>query len=413
MTWPRVTHVELPWTVSPDVPMSARARARIPSSYQSAVVPGIADATFELTSDLAARLSEASGAVARFDAGPASALLPFAPLLLRSESSASSRIERLTASARALMEAEFFAASPRDAAGMGTPGHGVSSPRIKGNAPLIVANAKLMAAAANIGGDLGVEGLLAMHDVLLRPSAPDIAGKLRDGAVWIGGDDLSPAGAFFVPPTLDDVPALIEDLLAFLRRDDLPAIAKAAIAHAQFETIHPFADGNGRTGRALVHVVLADAGLCANAVLPLSARLLQDTAGYFVTLDEYREGRPGPIVELFARSAIEAAELGTWAAGELESIRDDWHALVTGRAGTPDAPLADAFLAQPIMDVDYAAEAAGCSATAARRALERLETAGIVIGYQAGKRRRAWRAPDVLDLMDRVASGLGRRDVPR
>lgn len=160
-------------------------------------------------------------------------------------------------------------------------------------------------------------------------------------------------------------------------------------------------------GRALVHVVLADAGLCANAVLPLSARLLQDTAGYFAILDEYREGRPGPIVELFARSAIGAAELGTWAAGELESIRDDWHALVTGRAGTPDAPLADAFLAQPIMDVDYAAEAAGCSATAARRSLERLETAGIVIGYQAGKRRRAWRAPVVLDLMDRVASGLG------
>lgn len=398
MTWPHVTHEELPWTVSPDVPMSARARARIASSYRCAVVPDIAAATFDLTSEVAAHLSEASGAVARFDAGPASALLPFASLLLRSESSASSRIERLTASARALVEAEFFAAS---------------SSRAKGNAPLIVANAKLMAAAADAGGDLGVEGQLAMHDVLLRPSAPDIAGKWRDGAVWIGGDDLSPAGALFVPPTADAVPALIEDLLAFLRRDDIPAIAKAAIAHAQFETIHPFADGNGRTGRALVHVILADAGLCTNAVLPLSARLLQDTAGYFATLDEYRKGRPGPIVELFARSAIEAAELGTWAAGELESIRADWRELVTGRAGTPDAPLADAFLTQPVMDVEYAAEAAACSTTAARRSLERLESSGIVIGYQAEKRRRAWRAPDVLDLMDRVASGLGRRDLPQ
>ena len=145
-------------------------------------------------------------------------------------------------------------------------------------------------------------------------------------------------------------------------------------------------------------------------MLPLSARLLQDTAGYFHTLDAYRRGHPEPIVELFARAAVEAAGLGTWAAGELASIREDWRALVTGRAGTPDGALVDALLAQPVMDVAFAADAAGCSVTAARRSLERLEKSGIVIGYQAGKRRRAWRAPDVLDLMDRVATGLGRRN---
>ncbi|MFD5867488.1 Fic family protein [Corynebacterium sp. NPDC060344] len=395
-----MTFEKLPWSVNPDVPMSARARARVPSSYESAVVPSVADAEFRLSSELAASLSEASAAVARFDAGPASALVPFAPLLLRSESSASSRIERLTASARALVEAEFF----------GMPHGDVPGPRIKGNAPLIVANAKLMAAAASIGGDLGVDGVLAMHDVLLRPSAPDIAGTFRRGAVWIGGSDFGPSGALFVPPKAADVPGLVDDLLRFMTRDDLPAIAKAAIAHAQFETIHPFADGNGRTGRALIHVVLADAGLSSNAVLPLSARLLRDTGGYFDTLNEYREGRPEPIVELFARAAIEAAELGTWAAAELESIRGDWHGLATGRAGTPDGALVDALLAQPVMDIGFAADVAGCSPAAARRSLERLESAGIVIGYQAEKRRRAWRAPDVLDLMDRVASGLGRRD---
>lgn len=410
MAWPRVTHEVLPWTMSADVPLSARAKSRIPDAYESAVVPRIAEATFELTSELATRLSEASSAVARFDAGSASALLPFAPLLLRSESSASSGIERLTASARALVEAEFFLQAP---VGTGAPGgtaRGASAPRMKGNAPLVVANAKLMAAAAEIGGDLGVDALLAMHDVLLRPSAPDIAGIWREGAVWIGGDDLSPAGALFVPPKVDDVPDLVDDLMAFVKRDDVPAIAKAAIAHAQFETIHPFSDGNRRTGRALIHVVLADAGLCANAVLPLSARLLQDTAGYFETLTAYREGRPEPIVELFARSAIEAADLGTWAAAELASIRDDWRDLATGRSGTPDLALVDALLAQPVMDVPFAAMVAGCSDAAARRSLERLAEAGIVIGYQAGKRRRAWRAPDVLELMDRVAAGLGRRD---
>ena len=270
MTWPRVTHESLPWSTSPDVPMPARARSRIPSSYESDIIPTVADAALELTSEQAASLSEASA------------------------------------------------------------GRRASGPGIKGNAPLIVANAKLMAAAA--------------------------------------------------------------------------------IAHAQFDAIHPFADGNGRTGRALVHVVLADAGLCSHAVLPLSARLLHDKAGYFGTLDEYRDGRPGPIIELFARSAVEAAELGTWAAAELESIRGDWHRLVTGRAGTPDATLVDVLLAQPIVGVEFAAEAADCSSVTARRSLERLEGAGIVIGYQATKRRRARRAPGVFELMDRVDSGLGCSD---
>ena len=166
--------------------MPARARSRIPSSYESAIVPTVADAALEFTSEQAASLSEASAAVARFDAGPAAALLPFAPLLLRSESSASSRIERLTASARALVEAEFFADPSFGGGVAGSAGRRAGGTRIKGNAPLIVANAKLMAATASTGGDLGVDGLLAMHDVLLRPSASDIAGTWRDGAVWIG-----------------------------------------------------------------------------------------------------------------------------------------------------------------------------------------------------------------------------------
>ena len=97
MTWPHVTFEKQDWVVDPGLPVSLRARARIPSSYDSAVVPAISESKFELTSALAADLAAASAAVARFDAGPASALPPFAPLLLRSESSASSRDGSLSA----------------------------------------------------------------------------------------------------------------------------------------------------------------------------------------------------------------------------------------------------------------------------------------------------------------------------
>lgn len=119
------------------------------------------------------------------------------------------------------------------------------------NAALIAANTRQMAAAIEHSGAT-VEGILGMHRVLLAESAPDIARAFRQQPVWIGGSDHHPGGAFFVPPHQRHVAGLVADLEAFMARLDLPVLAQTAIAHAQFETIHPFADGNGRTGRVLI-----------------------------------------------------------------------------------------------------------------------------------------------------------------
>jgi Fic family protein len=96
----------------------------------------------------------------------------------------------------------------------------------------------------------------------------------------------------FNPPHHDHVPVLIDDLVAFARRTDIPLLTQAAVAHAQFETIHPFPDGNGRTGRALIHSMLRGHGLTHNVTVPVSAGLLTDTSAYFDALTAYREGEP-------------------------------------------------------------------------------------------------------------------------
>ena len=80
---------------------------------------------------------------------------------------------------------------------------------------------------------------------MLATTTPGIAGKLRDLQNWIGGNRFNPGQADFVPPPPEYVPNLMKDLAAFLNRSDMPALVQAAIAHAQFETIHSFADGNG------------------------------------------------------------------------------------------------------------------------------------------------------------------------
>ena len=391
--WPRPGHETLPWTSRMAEFLTPRQRALLPSTYEAAVVPEIADAALTLPTRLAAAEADAVAAVSRFDSDAASALLPFTPLLLRSESSASSRIERLTVSARRLMEAELFETG-------------------RGNAALVVANTRAMTAASSIRPPLSLDSLLSMHRALLESSAPDDAGALRREPVWIGGSELSPAGALFVPPRHERVPEALEDLFAFTRRTDLPPLTRTAIAHAHFETIHPFVDGNGRTGRALIHVLLSWAGLTPHAPLPLSAVLLADVDSYFRSLDAYRCGEPLVIVELFIEAAARAAALGRSAGRRIGRTVEAMLERSPGRAGTPDRAIIELLARRPVLDAGSAATAVGVSEAAARRSLERLEAAGLLRGYLIGPHRRAWRSPEILDLMDDVASAPGRRARP-
>lgn len=387
--WPAVGYETLPWRTRYPEALTARQRAALPATYESAIVPEIADLTLGFPGEQQAAEAVAVSEIARFDSAVGAALLPWTSLLLRSESSASSRIERLTSSARKVIEEEYFG-------GAG------------GNATAVVANGHAMREATSIDGPLDLDALLAVHRTLLEHVEPTIAGHLRTEPVWIGGADHAPVDALFVPPAHNRLEPALTDLLAFAARTDIPPLARIAVTHAHFETIHPFADGNGRTGRALIHLLLRRAGLIHSAPLPLSAVLLSDTAAYFETLDAYRTGDPLPVIDLVTRAAVAAADLGASAGAELQRIHDDWQRRVTGRAGTPDRALATLLIGQPVLDVASAAAGLDLNPQTARRALARLEDAGIVIGYQVARGRRAWRAPDVLDLMDRTTSSIRR-----
>ena len=388
MNWPRVETETLPWSPAPDS-YPRRAAKRMPREYEAAVVPKIAAQQLTLSDETRALVEQATVAAVRFDTTDAHRVVPFTPLLLRSESAASSRIEQLTSSARKVLEAEVTG-------------------RGRGNAALIAANTRQMEAAVE-RARASVDGIVEMHQILLADSAPEIAGVLRNAQVWIGGSDYSPAGAMFVPPHKRHLGELMADLGEFMARDDLPALAQAAVAHAQFETIHPFADGNGRTGRALVHVVLRERCLTTSSALPLSAGLLTDTAGYFAALDAYRSGDVDRIVQLFARAAIDAAERGSWLAAELVALREEWNEQLTARADALAWRVLDLLLQRPVLTTAAVSAEFGVSAETARNALERLEVDGIVISAQLDKRQRGWRSPDVLALLDEFADASGRR----
>ncbi len=205
MHWPSISSRVVPWSSQPEgiATTSRRARRGIPTTYRPAVVPEIATVPVELPGDVAADLDDATRLLTAFDAGGAGEVAPFASILLRSESAASSHIENLTSSARALAEAAIGAGD-------------------RTNAVAILANVRTMQAAMDLAGDLDVASVLSMHRALMTGQQRVGPGRWREEQVWIGGSGLHPGDAEFVPPVAAEVPPLMDDLVAFLDRDDVP-----------------------------------------------------------------------------------------------------------------------------------------------------------------------------------------------
>lgn len=335
-------------------------------------------------------LEEASQELVRFDAEYADQVGPLASLLLRSESAASSQIENLTSSARSIAIADLGEPSPT-------------------NARLIVRNAHAMQAAIRLADRLDEEAIIETHAALLAASNPDATGAWRREAVWIGGSGLGPHRADFVPPRADRVPIAMADLVEFMRRDDMPVLAQAAIAHAQFETIHPFVDGNGRTGRALLHAMLRSNGLLRVVTVPISAGLLADTRRYFAALAAYQDGDPETIVLLVAEAAFRGVAEARWLMGEVQLVLGGWRQALGSRQDALAWKVLEELPKQPVLSVGAVEDRFGASNTAARRALAQLDDAGIVREFTNKRRSRLWVADQITDLLDEFGSRAARR----
>jgi Fic family protein len=374
---------------------TGRLAELVAGSYVAAVPPNIATLTLQLGSDLVAMCREASFEIARFDSELGAELGPFAAILLRSESASSSQIEHLTASAKNVLMAEAGDDSRR-------------------NATEIASNTAAMSAAVSMASDISDASILAMHHALMHQQHPQWAGRWRDQPVWIGGRATSPHGASFVPPEHSRIPALIDDLTTFARRTDIDPLAKALVAHAQFETIHPFPDGNGRTGRALIHSMLRHDHLTRSVTVPVSAGLLSETDRYFQSLTDYREGDPSSIVELGAVATLRAVANGRQLAQEMAAARADWATRLQGvRRDATAWRLVETLVEHPVTDANTVAVRLGISTVAARTAITQLIDVGILRQANAGLRFRKWIATDVADALDRFAERAGRRTSTR
>jgi len=203
----------------------------------------------------------------------------------------------------------------------------------------------------------GRDEIVAIHRQLMT-AAPNarVAGRIRTVRNWIGGNDHNPCGADLVTPPPEQVEPLLADLCDAMADESLPPLVQAELVHAQFETIHPFDDGNGRTGRTLIHVVLRRRGLA-----------------------------------------------------EVAQLTERWRAMLRAttnpRADAAAWAIIDVLPAQPVVTSAIAGAVTGRAKAATHNALEQLADAGVLVPIAGGRRSRSWEAAGLLDLIADLEAG--------
>ena len=385
------------WGARPEL-TEAPPRYRRACEYEIFLPEPLEADDYDLPGEPATVVSEAELAISHLNHS-APQLVPLARLLLRTESIASSKVEGIQVDAKQLARAEV-----RDDIGR----------KASVEALEILANVDAMQFAIEETASekrITPYEIVALHRVLMEKSNRKIAGRLRDRQNWIGGNDYNPCGADFVPPPPEAVESLLDDLCRFCERDDVPTLVQAALVHAQFETVHPFDDGNGRTGRALVQVILKRRGLAPAFVPPVSVVLAREKEKYIRGLTAYREGRVLEWIEAFSLAATTSSKLAEKYLQQVTQLQEEWRAQlrekVNPRSDATAWALIDVLPAHPVMTLPVGVAATGKSKPAVNGAIPDLIAASILKPLSESQRNRAWEASELLDLIVDLEAGTG------
>ena len=226
-------------------------------------------------------------------------------------------------------------------------------------------------------------------------------GEVRRSQNWIGG--ARPGNAHFVPPPPDEVPEALSALERWLHGDsELPPLVRAGLAHAQFETIHPFLDGNGRIGRLLIALLIEHWGLLDRPLLYLSLAFRRNQQEYYARLTAVRTGGDWESwIGFFLECVRDAAEDGVRVAEALHSVvADDRRRLLASELATVAAiRLLDFLPSHPVVDVRKAGELLGMTSPTARKAIEILEGLGLLGEITGRLRGRFYAYHEYLDIL--------------
>lgn len=371
---------------TPD-PMRFRAGRYLqqPTGYRAFIpAPLPPDPPLDLSGPLRERLSEADHALGRLDGAVLTLPNPdlFVFMYVRKEAVLSSQIEGTQSSLQNLLAAEaqlFDPDTPRD---------------VNEVANYVRAMNHGLARLADL--PVSVRLIREIHAVLMQGVRGGrlTPGELRTSQNWIGPGGCTLANATFVPPPPHEVPGALSDLERFLHDGaGLPPLIQVGLAHARFETIHPFLDGNGRVGRLLITFLLTEKRLLSKPVLYLSHYIKQHRSEYYERLQAVRdagdwEGWLGFFLEGVVRVSREAAQT----AAAILRMREAFRARITeelGRAAANGQRVMDRLFDHPIVNVATVREWLDLTPAGANQIVSRLEGIGLlreITGYARNRR---------------------------
>jgi Fic family protein len=344
-------------------------------------------------------VSEAEQSIQALNALPQPASKPLARLLLRTEAIASSKVEGMQMGVRELARAEA-----KKEAGEKT---GQESLEILAN---IDAMEEAVEEAARVSA-FSINEIREIHRLLTKDAwNSHIAGKIRTVQNWIGGNDYNPCGSDYAPPPPEHVESLLGNLCEAINDDAVSPLVQAAMVHAQFETIHPFDDGNGRTGRALIQVVLRRRGIAASYVPPISVILARSKGRYISWLVRFREeGGEIDWIRQFAEATTAAANLARSYLGAIQTLLENWKSTlassVNPRADSVAWTIIDELPGHPIITAPIAGALTLRSKPSVHKAMKELEQAGVLLPLYKGARNRSWEAAGLLELLASLENG--------
>lgn len=357
--------------------------------------PLLADVKLPWFSAVSDEIRQAQSAIVETDARFGHALTALNTFLIRTEGVASSKIEQVEASA-----VDYALALA---------GNRANSSAIA----MVDAGSAIKELVSSAGSSSGIteNAILSAHKTLLSsdPSEVHFAGRWRTMQNWIGGSNYSPRNALYVPPPADTVELYVSDLLSFARRQDVDPLVQATLVHAQFESIHPFTDGNGRIGRALINSVLRYRKVTNHIIVPLASALVANAERYFAALGSYRDGDLAPLLEAFTVGSRIAAEETQRTAQKLLALPGSWQERITVREGSAAQRLVAVLLNTQTLTSQWVERELQVTPRTAFGGIEDLEEAGIVSEITGRKRHRVWVVTEVMAELEELNRRIGAR----
>jgi Fic family protein len=357
--------------------LSRRQRQWMEEPYLSAVIEDLSDITLKLSEKSQLLLIDAIESLSKLDGYVKDKLASFPMLLLRTEALSSSQIEHYTASNRNVALAQINQKQSTEAV-------------------IIKSNLQSLISGLSKKEGLSLDSIIDLNRTLLGNESIGIRSRIN----WIGTPNSIPHEAIYVPPHHEHLEQYMSQFVTFCRRKDIHPLLQASFAHAYFEVIHPFEDGNGRVGRILIQI-LKEKLFLEHLYMPFSVGIVKDQERYIAALNDFKDGNYESIICVMLENALKIVPKIYQTLEELIDLKDSWRERIELRQDALAWKMLDDFITQPVFDVKYIKEKFDANDQAVRNNIDGLIKAGIISVIGNGKRNVVYESKDVLNLLDR------------